>query len=132
LIGVPLQTGTAHVPFADPLIFNYAFQIPVEFKLRNKTEKRILRKAMDKSLTEKILIRSKAKFWEGAGIHELIYDYAKEKITDDDFRGEKILPNGWKLNSKEELLYYRIFCECFAEFDELPWMERTKGAPMEI
>ncbi|MEW6506791.1 MAG: asparagine synthase-related protein [Bacteroidota bacterium] len=122
---------TAHVPFADPIVFNYAFQIPGDLKLKDKTEKWILRKAMNNSLPVKILNRTKAKFWEGAGIHELIYDYAKEKITDDDFRGERILPNGWKLNSKEELLYYRIFREHFGEFNELSWMGRTKGAPME-
>jgi asparagine synthase (glutamine-hydrolysing) len=122
---------TAHVPFADPIVFNYAFQIPADLKLKDKTEKWILRKAMSGSLPEKILTRAKSKFWEGAGIHTLIYDYAKEKITDDDFRRERILPNGWELNSKEELLHYRIFREHFGEFDQLSWMGRTKGAPME-
>lgn len=122
---------TAHVPFTDPIVFNYAFQIPTELKLKNKTEKWILRKAMRDSLPEKILARTKSKFWEGAGINELISDYAKEKITDDDFKREKILPNGWELNSKEELMYYRIFSEQFGEFNDLLWMGRTKGAPKE-
>jgi asparagine synthase (glutamine-hydrolysing) len=123
---------TAHVPFTDPTVFNYAFQIPANLKLKDKTEKWILRRAMSDSLPEKILTRAKSKFWEGAGIHELIYDYSKEKITDVDFRDERILPSGWELNSKEELLYYRIFREHFGEFDELSWMGRTKGAPKEM
>ena len=122
---------TAHVPFTDPIVFNYAFQIPTELKLKNRIEKWILRKAMSDSLPEKILTRTKSKFWEGAGINELISDYAKEKITDDDFKREKILPNGWELNSKEELMYYRIFREQFGEFNDLSWMGRTKGAPKE-
>ncbi len=123
---------TAHVPFADPTVFNYAFQIPANLKLKNKTEKWILRKAMSGSLPEKILTRSKSKFWEGAGIHELIHEYAKEKISDNDFKREKKLPDGSEIETKEELLYYRIFRECFGEFNELSWMGRTKGAPKEI
>lgn len=122
---------TAHVPFTDPIVFNYAFQITSALKLKNKIEKWILRKAMSDSLPEKILTRTKSKFWEGAGINELISDYAKEKITDDDFKREKILLNGWELNSKEELMYYRIFREQFGEFNDLSWMGRTKGAPKE-
>ena len=49
------------------------------------------------------------------------------KITDDDFRRERILKNGWKINSKEELLYYRFFKEQFNGLEELSWMGRTKG-----
>jgi len=54
-------------------------------------------------------------------------DYAESTITDYDFSRERILKNGWKINSKEELLYYRIFREHFGELDNLSWMGRTKG-----
>jgi len=43
---------------------------------------------------------------------------------------KRYLPNGWILNSKEELLYYRIFSEWFGDAGDLHWMGRTKGAPM--
>lgn len=117
---------TAHVIFADPEVFEYALQIPVELKLNNGIEKWILRKAMTGLLPESILTRTKSKFWEGAGVGTLIAGYASEKITDADFKAERSLKNGWLLNSKEELLYYRIFKEHFGEPGNLSWMGRTR------
>lgn len=117
----------AHVCFLDPEVVDYALRIPVEYKLRDNVEKWILRVALDGKLPEKVLNRKKSKFWEGAGVGELMSDYADSSITDDDFRRERILKNGWKINSKEELLYYRIFREQFGELDNLSWMGRTKG-----
>ena len=119
----------AHVGFLDPHIVDYALRIPVEYKLREDVEKWILRRAMDGRLPERVLARAKAKFWEGAGVLELISDYAEKKITDGDFSRERTLPNGWVINTKEELMYYRIFREHFGELDDLTWMGRTKGAP---
>ncbi|MFP4082591.1 MAG: asparagine synthase-related protein [Candidatus Aminicenantes bacterium] len=119
----------AHVGFLDPEVVDYALRIPVEFKLREDVEKWILRRAMDGKLPPRILTRRKAKFWEGAGVMELISDYAEKNITDHDFSRERNLPNGWVINTKEELLYYRIFKEHFGELEDLSWMGRTKGAP---
>jgi asparagine synthase (glutamine-hydrolysing) len=118
----------AHVPFLDPDVFDYALRIPVEYKLRKNVEKWILRRAVNGALPPKILNRPKAKFWEGAGVGELLACHAEERITDSDFRAEQTLPNRWQLNSKEELLYYRLFREFFGEMDDLAWMGRTKGA----
>jgi len=120
----------AHVGFLDPGVVDYAVRIPVEYKLHNGVEKWILRRAMDGALPERVLNRTKAKFWEGAGVSELIALYADEHITNDEFNRERTLPNGWVLNSKEELMYYRIFHEHFGDFDDLSWMGRTKGAPI--
>jgi asparagine synthase (glutamine-hydrolysing) len=77
-----------------------------------------------------IINRPKAKFWEGAGVQEHLAEYAEGHISDRSFAMERNLPNGWSLNSKEELLYYRIFREVFGEFTNLEWMGRTKGAPI--
>ncbi len=118
---------TAHVIFTDPEVFEYALQIPIELKLKDGVEKWILRKAMTGLLPESILTRTKSKFWEGAGVGTLISGYASEKVTDADFKAEKHLNNGWILNSKEELLYYRIFKEHFGEPTNLSWMGRSKG-----
>ena len=116
-----------HVVFADPNVFSYAFTIPSKYKLKDGVEKWILRQAVKDVLPSSVLNRTKAKFWEGAGVFELISDYASKKISDKDFSNERILPNGWNLSSKEELMYYRIFKEHFGEASNYNWMGRTEG-----
>lgn len=120
----------AHVAFLDPDVLAYALQIPVAYKLRHGVEKWILRRALEGALPERVLNRTKAKFWEGAGVGDRLAEYADAQISDATFRLERTLPNGWLLNSKEELLYYRIFREHFGDLDDLSWMGRTKGAPV--
>jgi asparagine synthase (glutamine-hydrolysing) len=121
----------AHVVFADPLVFNYAIGIPVVHKIHQGVEKWILRRAMDGALPERVLMRTKVKFWEGAGVGELLFQHASGSITNHDFRHERILPNGWILNTKEELMYYKIFREYFGDLENLDWMGRTKGNPVQ-
>lgn len=119
----------AWLPFTDPEVVDYALSIPAEYKLREGVEKWILRRAMDGDLPDVILERKKAKFWSGAGVEDLLALHAEEQISDEDFRRERVLPNGWRLSSKEELMYYRLFCERFGTLENLDWMGRTKGAP---
>jgi asparagine synthase (glutamine-hydrolysing) len=119
----------AHVAFLDPDVVEYALQIPAEYKLRDGIEKWILRRAMNGALPERVLGRTKAKFWEGAGVGDLLARYADAAIADTDFRQARRIPNGWTLDSKEELLYYRIFREWFGALVDLSWMGRSKGAP---
>ena len=76
-----------------------------------------------------VLNRPKAKFWEGAGVGDLLSNHADDRITDEEFRREQKLSNGWVLNTKEELMYYRIFKDVFGTMENLSWMGRTKGAP---
>ena len=122
------------VPFTDKEVVDYALSIPPEYKVYRgngaPVEKWILRKAVEDAIPESVLWRPKAKFWQGAGVQELLAEYAESTISDADFQREKIIPNGWKLNSKEELMYYRIFKEHFGELSQLDWMGRTKGAPV--
>lgn len=119
----------AHVPFLEPDVVDYALRIPVEFKLRAGVEKWILRRALDGALPASVLSRPKAKFWEGAGVGASLAQHAGEHISDADFDRERRLPNGWTLDTKEELLYYRIFREHFGGLEDYAWMGRTKGAP---
>jgi asparagine synthase (glutamine-hydrolysing) len=121
----------AHVAFLDPNVMEYALRIPVNYKLHDDVEKWILRQAMDGALPESVLNRTKAKFWVGAGVGELLADFANRHIDDHEFSQERMLPGGMVLNSKEELMYYRIFRERFGDFDNLAWMGRTKGAPIQ-
>ena len=119
----------AHVPFLDAAVVDYALRIPTEYKLRDGVGKWILRQAMEGLLPEQILRRKKAKFWEGAGVGEQLAEHADACITDADFRRERTLPNGWTINTKEELMYYRAFRERFGSIGDFSWMGRTKGAP---
>ncbi len=121
-----------YVPFLDPEVVDYAMRIPVTLKLRRggrAVEKWILRRAMAGALPEGVLWRRKTKFWQGAGVQDLLAQHAEETVSDADLRRERRLPNGWVLNSKEELMYYRIFHERFGQLGDLAWMGRTKGAP---
>jgi asparagine synthase (glutamine-hydrolysing) len=119
-----------HVCFLDPDVVDYALSIPVEYKLRGGVEKWILRQAVADLLPEAVLNRPKAKFWQGAGVEDLLARYAEEQVSTNDFEQERTLPNGWRLNTKEELLYYRIFKQHFEAIKNLDWMGRTKGAPV--
>ncbi len=120
----------AHVAFLDPDVVDYALQIPVQYKLRDGVEKWILRQAVADCLPDAIVRRPKVKFWEGAGVSDLLAQHAESTISTADFAQERCLANGCQLNSKEELLYYRIFRQHFGEFDDLGWMGRTKGTPV--
>ncbi len=123
----------AHVAFLDPKVVNYAFRIPSKFKLFNGIEKWILRKAMEKAnvLPKRVLNRKKSKFWKGTGLSDMLEKYAEEKISSNEFSRERKLANGWKLNTKEEVMYYRIFRKYFRKLKNLSWMGRTKGAPIQ-
>lgn len=121
-----------YVPLLDLDVVNFALSVPPEWKIRHQAagvEKYIFRLAMQGALPEDVLWRPKSKFWQGAGIDSLLDQHAIATITQADFSRERCLPNGWMLNSPEELLYYRIFKEHFGEFDDLSWMGRTKGVP---
>ena len=120
----------AHVVFANPEVVRFALTIPVKYKIYNNQEKWILRKAMEGLLPESILQRPKAKFWEGAGVEDLLSEYASGRITDNDFRNERKVSDNIKINTKEELFYYRIFKDHFGS-DNFEWMGRTKGSPVE-
>ncbi len=122
---------TAYVPLLDPAVVAYSMQIPAEMKIKDGIEKWIFRKSMENLLPESIIYRKKAKFWQGSGMNDLLSNYAESHISDSDFKKERNLPNGWQLNSKEELMYYRIFKQHFGELDNLDWMGRTKVKPQD-
>jgi asparagine synthase (glutamine-hydrolysing) len=129
------RSASAHgtvalVPFTDPDVVDYALRIPVEYKIRDGVEKWILRRAMEGTLPEHVLNRRKSKFWEGAGVEDLLASHAEDRISDNDFKRERTLANGWTLHSKEELMYRRIFSEHFGPLKDLSWMGRTKGSPI--
>jgi asparagine synthase (glutamine-hydrolysing) len=115
----------AHVSFLDPEVVDYAVHIPIDYKLHDGSEKWILRRAVEDALPQEIVERDKAKFWNGAGIDDMLALYSDEHISSEEFERERSLSNGWQINTKEELFYYRIFKEHFGELDDLTWMGHT-------
>ena len=67
-------------------------RIPVEYKLRDGVEKWILRQAVADLLPEAVLNRPKAKFWQGAGVEDLLARYADEQVSTNDFIQERNCP----------------------------------------
>lgn len=118
-----------YVPFLQPDVVDLASKIPPEYKIRDGVEKWILRQAVSDLLPVEVVNRPKAKFWQGSGVEEHLAKYAESQISEAEFSRERRLSNGWELNSKEELFYYRIFRQHFGDLESLDWMGRTKGAP---
>ncbi len=79
----------AYVPFLDQSVVSYALRIPTRYKLHGETEKWILRQAMIGMLPDVVLNRPKAKFWQGAGVGDLLAAYAEERINDIDFNRDR-------------------------------------------
>jgi asparagine synthase (glutamine-hydrolysing) len=115
-----------HLSYLDPDVMEYALRIPARFKIKGGVEEWILRQAAIGKLPDNILNPTKVRFLAGAGLGEIMAQNADIRISDADFEREKQLPNGWILNGKEELMYYRIFREHFGKSINFSWMGRTK------
>lgn len=62
----------SRVPLLNYKLFNYSMQLNPSLKLKNQTEKYILRKAFAKSLSQKIVWQRKQYFSIGAGVPTLL------------------------------------------------------------
>lgn len=127
------RSASAHgtqvtTPFLDPDVVRYALAIPARWKIREPegTEKWPLRKALTGHLPEEVIWREKEKFWQGAGVWDMLAKYAEDKISDREFASERELGASFHLHSKEELLYYRIFKDFFGEKIPLEEIGRTQ------
>lgn len=103
------------VPFLDIKMIELAFSIPVKYKIdrKRKIEKWILKETFRNELPENVINRKKEKFSAGCGSAIELKAKIDATVSDTDFEREKALENGYVLNSKEELYYYRIFQEIF-------------------
>ncbi len=126
--GLVARTG-----FLDREVVALALRIPVEMKLytgsraAQPVEKWILRRAMEGLLPDKVVTRTKAKFWEGAGVGDLMAAHADQVISDAEFSRSRRLPDGTELAGKEDLYYYRIFRERFGDAFDPALVGRTKS-----
>jgi len=101
----------ARVPFLDPSVIAVASSLSMEL-LRpgdGQMEKWLLRKAFEGYLPPAIVWRRKQKFSEGAGSMDILRATAEESISDEAF-AEEVSQAPAMIRSKEELLYYRLFC----------------------
>jgi asparagine synthase (glutamine-hydrolysing) len=123
------QGLVAQVPFLDLDLVEYAISIPAKLKLRRNgmtVDKWILRQALAGVLPDDLLHPPATTNWQGAGVGFLLTLCAEEQISDEEYCSERTLPNGWTLQSKEALMYYRIFRERFGHVDDLSWMGREE------
>lgn len=104
------------VPFLDKEFVALSFSVPVDQKLAGSTEKWILRKAFEDMLPNEIAWRAKQKFAEGAGSAHIFQQIAESEIDNNAFAAEvrqTLRETGHRIQSKEELYYYRIFRRYF-------------------
>ena len=126
--GLVARTG-----FLDDAVVDYALRIPPEMKVRGAgrpVHKWILRRAVEDLLPAVVVNRKKAKFWEGAGVSTVLAAHAEGMLSDAEFTSERELAGGVTLNTKEEMMYYKVFREVFGEEADPGQVGRTKGAPV--
>ena len=104
------------MPFMDRELVRLTFSLPVEWKIKaGETEKWILRLAFENQLPKDIIWRRKDEFSVGAGSAEVMAEIAEKQISDGEYVKEREPAGDFVLNSKEELLYYRIFRKYFPQ-----------------
>ncbi|RJQ09847.1 MAG: asparagine synthase [Bacillota bacterium] len=122
----------ARVPLSAPALLAFALRVPLDWKIHSGQEKWILRQAYAQDLPDDVVERPKAKFYEGSGMEGLMSRVAYRLVSDADFRrwrGKEVAP-GHPLNTKEEILYYRLFREHIphpSALETIGWT-RTLGA----
>jgi asparagine synthase (glutamine-hydrolysing) len=118
------------VPFLDVDFVKTAIGIPSQFKLYGEEmiEKWILRKAFSDLLPSEVIWRTKQQFASGAGSEALMSDFADQGISDSDFYSERQPFPDLILQSKEELLYYRIFRDYYGTEEAAMNVGRWRGS----
>lgn len=106
------------VPFLDVDFVELSFAVPLDQKIHGaqNIEKWALRKAGEGLLPDEVVWRTKEKFSKGAGSAQVLEQVAETEIDDRVFADETqqvFEDTGYRLRSKEELYYYRIFRQFF-------------------
>ncbi len=71
------HTVEARVPFLDREVVDFAWQLPMEYKLRDGTEKWILRKAVSGIIPDYLAWRPKIRMPQGTGLLFQLIEYAR-------------------------------------------------------
>ncbi len=71
-----LNSVEARVPFLDKEFLEFAYHLPMSFKMRNGVEKWILREAFQGDLPDYLIDRPKVRMPEGSGVKNILMDFA--------------------------------------------------------
>lgn len=104
-------------PFLDRALTDFCLKIPAKWKVYGpeQVEKWILRRAFSGRLPEHIVWRIKRPFAAGAGSSAIMGSMAEKLVSGSDFTAHRQTEEGLRLNSAEELYYYRIFKDSFPQ-----------------
>jgi asparagine synthase (glutamine-hydrolysing) len=104
-------------PFLDRAVTDFCLKIPAEWKVYGpeQVEKWILRKAFAGRLPDNIVWRIKQPFASGAGSSAIMGSVVEKQVSSSDFIAHQKTEEGLRLNSPEELYYYRIFKGSFPQ-----------------
>lgn len=104
-------------PFLDRAVTDFCLKIPAKWKVygREQTEKWILRRAFSGRLPEDVVWRTKRPFAAGAGSSAMMGSLVEKQVSSSDFVAHQQTEEGLRLNSLEELYYYRIFKDSFPQ-----------------
>jgi len=104
-------------PFLDRAVTDFCLKIPAKWKVygREQVEKWILRRAFSGRLPEDIVWRSKRPFAAGAGSSAIMSSLVEKQVSSSNFIAHQQTEEGLRLNSAEELYYYRIFKDSFPQ-----------------
>jgi asparagine synthase (glutamine-hydrolysing) len=117
---------TPLLAFLKPKVVKLALRIPARYKVYKGKSKWILRETMRDYLPDDILMQTESKFAQDF-VGQAIAELAENSISDKTFKNERKLSNGWLIESKEELFYYRIFVEQFGDLEDFSWMGRIRN-----
>jgi asparagine synthase (glutamine-hydrolysing) len=103
------------VPFLDTDFVAWSMALDPRLKLwgTGTPEKGLLREAFRASLPVGIVTRRKLEFSAGAGVDALLADYAESRVSDRDLAHARARVHEDPPQTKEEVLYRRIFDEFF-------------------
>ncbi|MBE9502465.1 MAG: asparagine synthase [Chloroflexi bacterium] len=104
-------------PFLDRAVTDFCLKIPAKWKVYGpeQVEKWILRRAFSGRLPEHIVWRVKIPFGAGAGSSAIMDSLAEKQVSSSDFLAHQQTEDGLRLNSAEELYYYRTFKDSFPQ-----------------
>lgn len=108
-------TQEVRSPFLDSALVDYALRIPGRYKVRDGITKWILRKAMEHELPDYICWRRKVVLSEGAGYKGndsdsgIFTEFIDRRMSEGEFQRIKGMFPEWKIQTKEEAYYFRIF-----------------------
>ncbi len=108
-------------PFLDSEVTAFCLQMPVDWKVHNGqdgrlVEKWLLREAFRDMLPDEIYRREKLRFSGGTGTDPLIEEMSQEIIEESAFtEASRRTSGGYTLSSAKELAYYRLFKEYFPD-----------------